>query len=300
MASSSSLSAAAPQEVGAGGYRFVSGSAASVDPYDEDLEKPAAGHEMVGPDAGGLCDEQSLLNDPRFQQTVARIKSDPRYDPETIAQRASQSQPSAVPSTSSAAGVSSTAAAEEPIPDIIAYGYCKLLFDFLVAAQKRFPNRKMLKKTIDYYWDLVERSPVMPFLKFKDLIDRCETIKKNVFEKRTDENEAIVLRHLTTIPIFKMAKLHVIWCPRLDTDTKDKIWSYIQRLVQVNRLISNFDPDMRRMINTISLDSLHSIQKAGNKRSEVDVDALVEELQARIMDNDEFMEKIVLLAQKNM
>lgn len=267
-------------------------------PDDADLAKPEPGAEMVGPDVHGLYDGDQLMNDARFRTALDRIDADPsRFDPEAIRKRRAEREAAADDAPSSAANARETDDANDASdkPDIINYGFCKLVYDFLDALHKRFPRRKTLQRTLDYYWSLVERSPAMPYLKFKEFVDQCEAIKADVFDERTDENEAIVLDFLARVPMFRLAKIHRVYCPQLDEDTKVRIWAYVQRLVQVTKLMSRFSPRLRTMINSISLKSMQKVQRGGDKRN-IDINALLEELQTAILDDDDLVEQIAEIA----
>jgi len=172
------------------------------------------------------------------------------------------------------------------------------VYDFLEALQKRFPKRKMLTRTVEYYWKLCERCPVMPFMKFQDLVKNCEEVKENVFEEWTDENEEIIKSELCRNPVFKMAKIHRVWVPELDEDTKTKIRAYVSRLVQITKLISQFNPKLRSLINAISMDSLNAVK--GKDKRNINVADLLGELEERIMGDSDLLDEIVELAQEQL
>lgn len=289
---------AASTSVLAGGVGVEDDVMSQQHPDDADLARPEPGAEMVGPDVHGLYEGEQLVNDARFQTALDRIEADPsRFDPEAIRKRRAEREAAAEPATSS--GATSEPPVEETDdtnkPDIINYGFCKLVYDFLDALHKRFPKRKTLQRTLDYYWSLVERAPAMPYLKFKEFVDQCEAIKADVFEERTVDNEAIVLDYLARVPMFRLAKIHRVYCPQLDEDTKVRIWAYVQRLVQVTKLMSRFSPRLRTMINSVSLKSMQKVQRGADKRN-IDINALLEELQTAILDDDDLVEQIAEIA----
>jgi hypothetical protein len=244
--------------------------------HELDVEVDCAPQPMRRPDLSGLVDESAIMSDPRFASVLKKLES------------------GQIPKVSSSSSSSSTpkTPADEKIPDIIAYGFCKLVFDFLEALRVRFPNRKMVQKSHAMYWQLVQRMPSLPYERFKDLVNACG---EEVFKKRTPENEALVVQQLMKSPIFRIMKIHEIWCPELDEETKETIWEYVNRLVDVTRLISSFDPQLKDMINSISMDSLKSVGSDGNN---INVDKLLEELEQRILEDNEFMAKLLELASK--
>lgn len=288
---------AATTSILAGAAGIVEDEAVSQHPDDADLAQPEPGAEMLGPDVHGLYEGEQLVNDARFQTALDRIEADPsRFDPEAIRKRRAEREAAAEPSTSAATAEPTDGENDDTNkPDIINYGFCKLVYDFLDALHKRFPKRKTLQRTLDYYWSLVERAPAMPYLKFKEFVDQCEAIKADVFEVRTVDNEAIVLDYLARVPMFRLAKIHRVYCPQLDEDTKVRIWAYVQRLVQVTKLMSRFSPRLRTMINSVSLKSMQKVQRGGDKRN-IDINALLEELQTAILDDDDLVEQIAEIA----
>ncbi len=242
----------------------------------EEEEDFHSGLPMRGPEAAGLLDENSLMTDPRFSSLMKKL--------ETEGIPAMREKPR-LPST--------PRAGTEELPPVISYGFSKLVFDFLEALRIRFPKRKMVLKAYQHYWSLIERMPQMPYQRFKELVDLCG---EDVFKERTPENEQIVVQHLLRSPIFRIVKIHELWRPELDENTKATMWEYVKRLVQVTNLISSFDSELCAMINGISMDSLVSVQKGG--RQSIDINLLLEELETRITSDERFMEKLVDIAMK--
>lgn len=291
---------------------------------DADLADVPSGQEMADPNAHGLYDGEQMLKDPKFQQVVERMDRDgisSDFDAERLEMRKREREEQRARDPDARAAHEARMREAEKMPDIISYGFCKLVYDFLEALQKRFPKRRLLARTVEYYWKLCERCPVMPFLKFEELVKNCNAEKKrlvderkekarasgkrydgdakkdeDVFAERTEENEEIIKRELVKNPVFKMAKIHLIWVPQLDEDTKLKIWAYVNRLVQVTQLISQFDPRLRNLINAVSMDSLNAVK--GKNKSQIDVSQLLEELQERILGDEELLDSIVDLAQR--
>lgn len=275
----------------------TSSSSAAFD--DADLASPAAGHEMTDPDAHGLFEGEQMLNDPRFKHVIEHIDGEGgKFDIEGIEERRRQREEKLKNDPAARAAQEKRLEEASKMPDIISYGFCKLVYDFLEALQKRFPKRKMLTRTVEYYWKLCERCPVMPFMKFQDLVKNCEEVKENVFEEWTDENEEIIKSELCRNPVFKMAKIHRVWVPELDEDTKTKIRAYVSRLVQITKLISQFNPKLRSLINAISMDSLNAVK--GKDKRNINVADLLGELEERIMGDSDLLDEIVELAQEQL
>lgn len=291
---------------------------------DADLRAPQDGNEMADPNAHGLFDGEQVLNDPRFKDVIARIDEDgvsDNFSAEALERRRREREEQMMRDPDARAANEQRMRDADKMPDIISYGFCKLVFDFLEALRKRFPKRQLLARTIDYYWRLCERCPMMPYQKFEELVRNCKAEKQrlvdlrkedarqkgkrytaekdeDVFAERTPENEEIIKRELMKNPVFKMAKIHLMWRAETDEDTKIKIWNYVNRLVQVTTLIGQFDPRLRNLINAVSMDSLNAVK--GKNKSQIDVGELLEELQERILGDEELLDSIVDLAQKQM
>lgn len=326
------------------------------------------GHELALPDSVGVfTDPDAMANDPRFQQAMQKLEGDNRYTPEALAarrlQRAAQKAASAAGGSSGSSSTAMSAPpapanAGEPVPDVISFGFCKLVFEFLQALKVRFHQRKMIAKTYEMFWQIAERAPAMPYETFRDLIynvgrEQVEQehtepddvdaprVRKQVakakaagdddevrrlfaqrtlalFERRQKRREALpsdetavsiedsaalfdafeapILRHAMQVSLFRLAKLDKVWCAKLDLQTRDRICQFLERLCKVTDLINNFDPEMKAMINAVSLDSLKAVQ--GKDKRQIDVNALLDELQERILSNDEFLDKISEIAMK--
>lgn len=390
----------------------------TIDIDDADLCAPQVGHEMTDPNAHGLYDGEQMMQDPRFQKVMSQMEEAAEtdaFDADALAQRKREREEILAKDPEARAAHDKRMADAGKMPDIISYGFCKLVYDFLEALHKRFPKRPMLARTMEYYWKLCERCPVMPFQKFNELVEHCESVKAtviavrkeggkdlckafaalqpaikalaakqvilkramsektesgelvatpqeietakqavdgaqqalagpkasaavfdpiverhlvanqmkvnqqtvdyvkyligtfdncrsgsddDVFEQRTEENEEIIKRELMKNPVFKMAKIYKVWRPELDEDTKVKIWSYVGRLVQVTKLIAQFNPKLRNLINAVSMDSLNAVK--GKDKSQIDVSCLLDELQQRLLEDDELLSEIIELAQEQL
>jgi hypothetical protein len=333
---------------------------------DDSEYAPSAGAEMTDADAMGVFSDAHLLesnpalrnmldNDPRFSEEAIQRRADER-----ASKRANQQQ-----ATLKTGGGAATAAT--PLPDVIALGFCKLVFEYIAALKTRFPRRDMIVKVYEMYWQIAEKAPTMPYEKFRDLLDgigtevlnkACErdarlerkvsalrarianpdAYGKEEHEKAADEYrsivsdhgiklfeereaarkalgddlgaikpeanaalfeqyELVVVRHLVEkVHLFRCAALDLVWCQRLDLTTRDRNCAYVLRLLRTCALINNFNPEMRTLINKISLDSLNSV-KGKDKRS-IDINDLLEELQSKILDDDEFLNAVSEIAEK--
>lgn len=341
--------------------------------------KVEPGHAMMPADQMGFHEDSTLLLDnARLQQIV---ENNPRFSAEALERRANERKAAekagteasnvAASSTSNAAPAASLSNGQQ-LPDVMSFGFCKLVYDFLGALQTRFYRRTMIAKTYELFWQLAEKAPSMSYDKFSEVVFQIgETLVANLTNKQVanaesvtkaesklikraaklatkkqagdtkagdqlrqlygeqtlalfderirrraalpknetevldadkaqlfNEFEVLVLEQVMKIPLFRLAKLNTLWCVQLDLQTRDTIWQYLQRLCKVTSLIDNFDPDMKKMINSVSLDSLNSMKN--KKKGEVDVNLLLEELQARVMDDEAFLEKISEIAAKQM
>lgn len=339
---------------------------------------PLPGGEMLHPDASGvLSDQQLLLNSNQLQKAIDRIDQDQRYSQEAVKERAESGE----------------SKKSETVPDVIAFGFDKLVYEYINALKVRFPKRKMILKTWERFWSIVERAPSRPYEMFRDLLDNVglemleffiandpeelrlkddeeskrmlaiveaypKDVQKPGIAKRIarlrrrmenteeepelaakakeeyeqliwqsgldlfaireaqrnalpkdpsevsaednlrlfEEFEVKVLRHLMTVSLFRLAKLDRVWCPELDLQTRDRNMAFAERLCNVTRLINGFDDDLKRLINSISIDSLKSVQ--GKKKKEIDINDLLDELQNRIMGDDQFLDKVSEIAMK--
>ncbi len=293
---------------------------------DADLQGPGCGESMANPDAHGLYDGEMIMKDPKFKDVIDKLEEDGNtFDPQILEDRKRQREETLSRDPNARAAYEARLKEAEKMPDIISYGFCKLVYDFLEALHKRFPKRPLLARTIDYYWKLCERCPIMPYLKFEELVTNCKAEKKrliderkekarqagkryvpegdpkkeeDVFAERTEENEEIIKAELVKNPVFKMAKIHLMWRKETDEDTKIKIWAYVNRLVQITILIKSFNPRLRNLINAVSMDSLNAVK--GKNKSQIDVAQLLEELQERILGDEELLDSIVDLAQQQL
>jgi hypothetical protein len=339
---------------------------------DESEYAPSVGAEMADADQMGVFSDAHLLeSNPKLRDM---IDNDPRFSEEAIqrraAERAAQGKQGGQKTLVSGGG--------EPLPDVIALGFCKLVFEYISALKTRFPRRDMIVKVYEMYWQIAEKAPTMPYEKFRDLLDgigtemlnrACESDaklarkvaslrerikqttapgdgvgvaaaadKKDEHEKASEqyrtlvsdhgiklfedreqarkalgddvgaiepaanaalfnEYEIVVVRHLVEkVHLFRFAALDQVWCQRLDLTTRDRNCAYVLRLLRTCALINNFNPEMRSLINKISVDSLNSV-KGRDKRS-IDINSLLEELQDRILADDSFMEAISDIAEK--
>lgn len=343
--------------------------------------KVEPGHAMMPADQMGFNEDSTLLLDnARLQQIV---ENDPRFSAEALERRANErkaAEKAASTSTNNSSSSSSNLAPAptastsngQQLPDVMSFGFCKLVYDFLGALQTRFYRRTMIAKTYELFWQLAEKAPSMSYDKFSEVVFQIgETLVAKLLEKQVanaesvtktesklikraaklsakkqagdknagdqlrqlygeqtlalfderirrraslpknetevldadkaqlfNEFEIVVLEQVMKIPLFRLAKLNTLWCVQLDLQTRDTIWQYLQRLCKVTSLIDNFDPDMKKMINSVSLDSLNSMKN--KKKGEVDVNLLLEELQARVMDDEAFLEKISEIAAKQL
>lgn len=340
---------------------------------------PSAGAEMADADAMGVFSDAHLLeSNPKLRDM---IDNDPRFSEEAIQRRAAErAQRHGTAATKSVTGGTSGnavggtgsggAGGGEPLPDVIALGFCKLVFEYISALKTRFPRREMIVKVYEMYWQIAEKAPTMPYEKFRDLLDgigtemlnrACESDAKlarkvaslrermkehdgkkdvseseyekareqyrtlvsdhgiKLFEDREqarkalgdnvsaidpaqnaalfNEYEIVAVRHLIEkVHLFRFAALDLVWCEKLDLTTRDRNCAYVLRLLRTCALINNFNPEMRSLINKISVDSLNSV-KNKDKRS-IDINSLLEELQDRILADDSFMEAISDIAEK--
>ena len=106
--------------------------------------------------------------------------------------------------------------------------------------------------------------------------------------------EEPVLRQVITVDLFRLAGLDRIWKPQLDLATRDRMCDYLKQLCQVTNLINNFDPTMKTMMSKVSLDSVNAAK--GRNNGQVDINELLDELQSRLLDDPEFMEKVSEMA----
>lgn len=342
---------------------------------DESEFAPAPGAEMAEADAMGILNDEQLLM--RNDKLRAMLDNDQRFSDAAIQQRVDermkranqQQQQQQHASSSAAPGPVGPPKSGEPVPDVIALGFCKLVFEYLAALKQRFPKREMIAKTYEMFWTIAEKAPTMPYEKFRDLLDgvgsemlnaaiqsdaklarRVQTLRDRIaapeesaeknaakdqyrrivsehglrlFEERQkardalpkdqslvtdaqnmalfEQYEVFVLRHLVKkVHLFRFARLDAVWrCDaekKLDLQTRDRNMAYAHRLCKVTDLINNFDPSMRALINEISVDSLKSVN--GKDKRSINIDALLEELQERIINNDEFMDKITEIASR--
>ena len=331
--------------------------------------KPQEGQEMRPADEMGVLNDADLLgSDANLEAAFERFENDPRFDREKIekrlAERAERAKASAssTASTSNSTAPSSIVTGSEGVPDVIMFGFCKIVFSFVSALKVRFPRRTMIQKTYEVFWQIAEQAPAMPYERFRDLVynvgveqvqakaddkklqrkvaklsakaagddlsakaEAEESLRQlfaqhtlQLFEERAaqrkklpanesdvsaeankrlfDTFEEPLLRHAVQIPLFKMAKLDRVWCDRLDLTTRDRTMEYMHRMCKVTNLIDNFDPTMKQLINSVSIDSLNAAQ--GKSKGEIDFNALLDELQQRVLNDDEFLDKVSEIAQK--
>lgn len=323
---------------------------------------PRPGFEMAAPDTMGVFSDQTMLdNNPHMQEAMARIENDPRFSEEAIQQRiaARNERLKAGKQTPSAASVAQSA---ETVPDVISFGFDKIVFEFIDALHIRFtgPKGKAIAKLYELYWELVEHEPSMPYERFREVVyaigkhlaqqaidggdkKMAKRLKKataadaattagsdekvrqlygeltlELFEAREKERERLpkedadvpaaankrlyenyevpMLAKVLEVHLFKLAKLDQVWSEKLDLQTRDRICIYLHRLCRVANLIDNFDPDMKQMINAVSLNSLNAVK--GKNKGEIDINALLDELQERVLGNEEFLDKISEVAMK--
>ena len=356
-------------------------SASAIDPSEY---RPEPGHQMQSADMMGVFADDGLLgNNEQLASAFERFETDPRFDKVAIerrmldrAEKARQKGTAApaMPSPATSSGASATKG--ESVPDVIMFGFCKIVFNFVEALKQRFHRRKMIVKTYELFWQIAEQAPAMPYEKFRDLvynvgqeraqadIERGDTrlarkIEKlkakassnsavssaksggddnaneaqtaadqlrqlfasktlEIFDHRAeqrrklphngdqvadgdnkqlfDQFEQPLLRHAIQIPLFSLAKLDHVWCDRLDLVTRDCVMQYMHRLCKVTNLIDNFDPTMKQLINSVSIDSLKAVQ--GKSKGEIDYNALLDELQERVLNDDEFLDKVSEIAMK--
>ena len=331
---------------------------------------------MQSADAMGVLAEGALLDsNENLASAFERFENDPRFDKEAIEQRvmqrverAKQRQQHGFDDSGSMPSPSSAAKSGEAVPDVIMFGFCKIVFNFVEALKHRFHKRKMIVKTYELFWQIAEQAPAMPYEKFRELVfnvgeeranaqieqgdtrlaRKIEKLRKKasgdsrdtgaeeaaaaaeqlrqlfagktleIFDQRTvqrkklpqdeeqvapsdnkhlfDQFEQPLLNHAIKIPLFQLAKLDRVWCDRLDLDTRDCVMQYMHRLCKVTNLIDNFDPTMKQLINSVSIDSLKAVQ--GKSKGEIDYNALLDELQERVLNDDEFLDKVSEIAMK--
>ena len=99
------------------------------------------GHEIPLADTVGLLsDHDALANDGRFQEALNRLEGDHRFTAEAIAARRAARDAAGVGTTTSTTTTTSSAVtttSAEPVPDVISFGFCKLIFEFLQALKVR-------------------------------------------------------------------------------------------------------------------------------------------------------------------
>lgn len=117
-------------------------------------------------------------------------------------------------------------------------------------------------------------------------VDVSDEDKAHLYEKF----ERPALEQVIKIDLFRLAKLDRVWQAKLDLKTRDRMCDYLKQLCQVTNLINNFDPRMKEMMSKVSLDSVNAAK--GKNNGEIDINALLDELQERVLNDEEFMEKI--------
>lgn len=120
--------------------------------------------------------------------------------------------------------------------------------------------------------------------------DVSDADKQHLYEKF----EKPALEQVVKIDLFRLAKLDRVWQAKLDLKTRDRMCEYLKQLCQVTNLINNFDPRMKEMMSKVSLDSVNAAK--GKNNGEIDINALLDELQERVLNDEEFMEKISEIA----
>lgn len=158
------------------------------------------------------------------------------------------------------------------------------------AAEKKDENVRRLygETTLKLFEERQEARDRLP--KNQDDVPQSEN------ERLYEQYEKSMLSKVAEVHIFKLAKLGSVWTPRLDLKTRDTICTYLDRLCKVANLIDNFDPDMKAMINAVSLNSLNAA--SGKNKGEININALLDELKDRVLGNEEFLEKVSEVAMK--
>ena len=180
--------------------------------------------------------------------------------------------------------------------DVADLGISKLVFDFLVQLHNRFPERKRLKFVLHRYWTITQANLALPGKLLQTMYESCIARKKDVFHKRTDENEQIVVEELSKVGYFKMCQIKTMWTPNLDIAARKAIWEHISRIIKVVSIISKFSASSRSTLNSLARDTLNDEEKSKMQSGNFDIGSLLSNIQDRVLENDDMMDSITNVA----
>lgn len=183
--------------------------------------------------------------------------------------------------------------------DVADLGTCKLTWDLLQELHRRFPQRKKLEYTINRFWELAQVNLSVPGKALQQMYEDAVKRKKDVFHKRTEENEAIVVDELSKIIYFRMCQIKTMWCPELDQRSRQTIWEHITRIVKVVTIVSKFSAKSRLTLNKLANETLNEQERQSMQRGEFDVVTLLDNISNRVLDNQDMMESIADVADKH-
>ncbi len=182
---------------------------------------------------------------------------------------------------------------------VLDYGFTKLVQDLLKTMLKDFPDDAALK-------DAVENLPYSDVSAYKGFFARfyanCYAKNSNVFKKRSELNQEIVLQELD-LSLFEQINFATLY-RSMQEETQKKVWKHIVSIANLAHSLVMFSDQFCDKIDAMAMNSLEKTRvEKGNdvgeeENNELNIGAVMMDMQTEISNNEEMIEEIAQVYQK--